>query len=152
MISTRSEALNFIQDERSRSGIAPEPTRAIIPDPGVLTTVLADSDLAALRMKMPFLRDFSDAFIRSTKPECLLKMVATSMKMKDLEYKKDAEEKLANNRAALGANPTPVKDGLDDRWLVLHPARFLPGAGCCKAVVGRPGDGGIDGSPTPRQL
>jgi hypothetical protein len=85
VIATRSEALNFIQDERSRSGAAPEPTRVIIPDPGNSATVLADSDLAALRMKMPFLRDFTDAFIRSTKPECLLKMEATSMKMKELE-------------------------------------------------------------------
>jgi hypothetical protein len=96
---------------------------------------MADSDLVALRMKMPFLKDFSDAFIRSTKPECLLKMEATSMKMKELEFKKDAEEKLANNRAALGTNPTPVKDGVDDRWLLLHPARFLPGAGCSAAKL-----------------
>ena len=135
MIATRSEALNFIQDERSRSGAAPDPVRTNIPDPGSSTSVMADSDLAALRMKMPFLKDFSDAFIRSTKPECLLKMEATSMKMKELEFKKDAEEKLANNRAALGTNPTPVKDGVDDRWLLLHPARFLPGAGCSAAKL-----------------
>jgi hypothetical protein len=75
-------------------------------------------------------------------PESLLKMEATSLKMKEMERTKDAEEKLAANRAALGTAPTILKEGKGDRWSIIHQGRFLPGAGCSAArfwlATGRP--------------
>jgi hypothetical protein len=83
-----------------------------------------------MKEKFPFLQGFSDSFLRANKPESLLKMEATSLKMKEMERSKDAEEKLAANRAALGSTSITIKEGKDDRWSTLHQGRFLPGAGC----------------------
>jgi hypothetical protein len=129
--STQSEARLLINDERSRSGIRVTPA----PDPAVPHSGITDSDLKTMREKFPFLREFSDSFLRANKPECLIKMEATHLKMREIERQKDAEDRLAANRSALGSNPTLVKEGLDDRWSVLHPGRFLPGAGCSAAKL-----------------
>jgi hypothetical protein len=40
------------------------------------------------------------------------------------------EDKLACNKQNLEANAVRVSSGLDNRWTVLHPARFLAGAAC----------------------
>jgi hypothetical protein len=55
-------------------------------------------------------------------------MEATHHKIRELERQKDAEDRLVANRSALGNNPTTVKEGLDDRWNILHPGCFLPGS------------------------
>jgi hypothetical protein len=88
-----------------------------------------------MRAKFPFLSDFSDNFIRSTKPDCLIKMESTTLKLKESEKNRDAEDRLASNRSALGSNPRTVKEGTDDRWTVLHQGRFLGGAGCSAAKL-----------------
>ncbi len=88
-----------------------------------------------MRVKFPFLRDFSDGFLRASKPETLIKMEATHLKIRELERQKDAVDRLAANRMALARNPTTVKEGLDDRWNILHPGRFLPGAACSAAKL-----------------
>jgi hypothetical protein len=41
---------------------------------------MSDQDLAAMRAKFPFLEAFTDTFIRTTPPESLLKMEATTIK------------------------------------------------------------------------
>ena len=89
-----------------------------------------NKDIELLKEKFPFLRDFSDEFLRANKPESLMKMEATNMKMKELDRQKDAEDRLASNRSALGTSPVLLKEGQDDRWTILHAGRFLPGAGC----------------------
>jgi hypothetical protein len=98
-------------------------------------SAITDSDLAAMRSKFPFLRDFSDSFIRATKPDCILKMESTTLKIKESECSRDADDKLAANRAALGTSPKILKEGADDRWKILHEGRFLPGAGCSAAKL-----------------
>ncbi len=107
-----------------------------------------------MRAKFPFLSDFSDNFIRSTKPDCLIKMESTTLKLKESEKNRDAEDRLATNRSALGSNPRTVKEGMDDRWTVLHQGRFLGGAGCSAAKLWLSARSiqGLYGFPPPRQL
>jgi hypothetical protein len=55
-------------------------------DPGSKRVLyMSDQDMLAMRAKFPFLREFSDNFIRSTPPESLLKMEATTIKMQESE-------------------------------------------------------------------
>jgi hypothetical protein len=96
---------------------------------------ITNSDLAAMRAKFPFLAEFSDGFIRSTKPDCLLKMETATLKIRETERKREADDKLAVNRASLGLNPVSIGEGLDDRWSHLHKGRFLAGAGCSAAKL-----------------
>jgi hypothetical protein len=91
---------------------------------------MTDDDLQNLRRKHPYLADFSDNFIRNTPIGDLLKIECTAMKMKEIERNKDSDDKLAANMSALASTFTVVKEGRDNRWSELHPARFLAGAGC----------------------
>ncbi len=59
------------------------------------------SNLAAMRAKFPFLDAFTDTFIHTTPSESLLKMEATTIKMRESDRSHDADYKLAANRAAL---------------------------------------------------
>ncbi len=102
-------------------------------DPGATSLTMTDGDLASLRRKFPFLADFSDHFVRSRPMEALLKIETTSMKMKELERVRDTDDKLSTNKLALATNVTNVEAGPDNRWTVLHPARYLPGAACSAA-------------------
>jgi hypothetical protein len=91
---------------------------------------MTDEDVFQLRKKHPFLIDFSDTFIKNTPLADLLKIECTAMKMKEIERAKDADDKLAANKAALATTFTLVREGRDNRWSELHSARFLPGASC----------------------
>jgi hypothetical protein len=74
-------------------------------DPALVRSLyMSDQDLAAMRAKFPFLEAFTDNFIRSTLPESLLKMEATSIKIRESERSRDADDKLASNRAALSSS------------------------------------------------
>ncbi len=55
--------------------------------------------------------------------------------MRDSERGRDAEDKLAANRAALASTSKTVQAGTDNRWSILHEGRFLPGAGCSAAKI-----------------
>jgi hypothetical protein len=96
---------------------------------------MSDQDLAAMRAKFPFLDAFTDNFIRTTPPESLLKMEATTIKMRESERSRDADDKLAANRAALPTSTRAVAAGVDNRWSSLHEGRFLAGAGCSAAKL-----------------
>ena len=91
---------------------------------------MADLDLEGIRAKFPFLREFSDNFVRSQPLETLLKMETTSIKVQEFEKGKAASSKLAANRDKISSTFTAVLAGRDNRWDELHQARFLPGAGC----------------------
>jgi hypothetical protein len=97
--------------------------------------VLSDAEVATMRDKIPFLKDMSDGFIRSMPPQDLLKLESTSLRIREAERMKDAEERLATNRSNLGSRHKEVRAGLDDRWATLHEARFLPGAGCSSSKL-----------------
>ncbi len=140
------QAREFLNDETSRSSRPVNlfetttdnlntelPRSNGIMDPGAVGTAMTDSDLASLRKKSPFLADFSDQFVRSRPMESLLKIETTSMKIREMERTRDTDEKLSANKLALAQNVTNVKAGPDNRWTVLHPARFLPGAACSAA-------------------
>jgi hypothetical protein len=92
--------------------------------------VVSNSDLAALRAKFPFLKDFSDDFIRANKPESLIKLETANVKLKEAERSKDADDRLAHNRANIGTICVDMGMGIDDRTTHLHDGRFLPGANC----------------------
>jgi hypothetical protein len=69
----------LIRDEQSHQ-------RQGCPDPATPSaSFLSDGDMRAMRAKFPFLSDFSDNFIRSTKPDSLLKMESTTLKLKESE-------------------------------------------------------------------
>jgi hypothetical protein len=117
-----------MQDESIRAG----PTS--VPDPGYpVPASITDSDIAALKAKFPFLREFSDGFIKANKPDCLMRMETTNMKLKEAERAKDADDRLAHNRSNIGV--ISVDMGLDDRTTNLHDGRFLPGANCSAAKL-----------------
>jgi len=94
---------------------------------------ISDNDIAALKRKFPFLQEYSDNFIRHAKPDCLVKLEATNMKMKEAERSRDNDDRLAANRLALSSTPKLVQAGPDDRCSTLHEGRFLPGA-CCSTT------------------
>jgi hypothetical protein len=129
LLSTVRQSEALLSDELAHQGQA-------CPDPSSATSsAITDGDLAAMRSKFPFLRDFSDGFIRATKPDCILKMESTTLKIRESERSRDADDKLAANRAALGTSPKILKEGADDHWKILHEGRFLPGAGCSAAKL-----------------
>jgi len=91
---------------------------------------LEEGDIRALREKFPFLKDFSDSFIRSTRYSELLKTETTAIKISEFEKGRAASSRLAVNRDKLQSSFTLVKEGKDNRWDRLHDSRFLAGAGC----------------------
>jgi hypothetical protein len=114
------------------------PRNQSCPDPSVLSTQASTSldsaDIASLRKKFSFLKDFTDDFIRKTPLEVLLKTETTAIKIKEFEKNKAVGDRLANNRENLADSFTTVGQGVDNRWDKLHEARFLPGA-CCSATA-----------------
>ncbi len=123
--AVNSDARRFIRDE---SGFSRN-----IPDTGASNSGMSDSDLACLRRKFPCLADFSDQFVRSRPTETLLKIETTSLKIREMDRVRDANDKLSANKMALATNITNVEAGPDNRWTTLHPARYLPGAACTAA-------------------
>jgi hypothetical protein len=118
------------------------PPRATpVPDPAghsslaYISPHLDSGDIAGLRKKFGFLKDFSDDFIRSTPLEVLLKTETTAIKIKEFERSKAAGDRLASNREDLADTFYPVGQGVDNRWDKIHEARFLPGACCSSAAL-----------------
>jgi hypothetical protein len=125
--NTLADARELLGDESVRAG--PNSGYQARVEPSAIT----DSDLVALRAKFPFLKEFSDGFIRANKPDCIMRMETANMKLKEAERAKDADDRLAHNRSNIGV--ISVDMGLDDRTNVLHDGRFLPGANCSAAKL-----------------
>ena len=120
-------AEDLLREESSRTRrTAHQPASRPATSLGPMTT----EDIACLRARHAFLADFSDTFIRGTTIGDLMKIKTTEMKMKEMEKSKDAVDKLSSNKLALASTYTRVAEGQDNRMSMLHPARFLPGAGC----------------------
>ncbi len=96
----------LLADEAARGG---QPTC----EPAGTGSAVTDSDLAALRAKFPFLKEFSDGFIKANKLDCLMRMETANMKLREAERTKDADDKLAHNRMNIVV--ISVDMGLDDR-------------------------------------
>jgi hypothetical protein len=106
-------------------------------DPALMETsrpqqqkTLEEGDITALRSKFDFLKDFSDSFIRNTPAGELVKIETASIKINDSERARDAEDRLSANKMKLLSSTQEISAARDNRWSILHPARFLPGAGC----------------------
>jgi hypothetical protein len=131
--TTLKEAEAFIQDE---TPARPSHSRTAYDTPGENSynfgrsnsVIRDDNDVQSLRKKFNFLKDFSDNFVRTTPLEVLLKTETTSIKLKEYERNKSASARLSHNRDELASTFIQVKGGRDNRWDVLHEARFLPGA------------------------
>ena len=106
-----------------------------VPDPGRQGRNFDSSHLDILRRRHPFLNEYPDEMLTATPIDTLLKLEATSIKLKNLERAKDVEEKLAYNRESIMQNAVEVRPGKDDRWSLLHEARFLPGVACSSAKI-----------------
>lgn len=118
---------------RSRAGFnpCPDPNPASSSQPAsALTSPMENLGLENLKRKFPFLREYSDAFIQATGVDVLIKAETASMKMKDFDRSRKAEEKLLNNRESMANVQYNVEAGKDNRLDLLHDARFLPGAAC----------------------
>jgi hypothetical protein len=127
-----SSARSIMEDEMMATPMA---TRC--PDPAGPSSsghTLDVGDIAGLRRKFSFLKDFSDEFIRKTPLEVLLKTETTAIKIREYEKNKAAGDRLSHNRDELANTFIPIKLGADNRWNVLHESRFLPGA-CCTATA-----------------
>jgi hypothetical protein len=97
----------LLADKVARGG---QPTASPC-EPSGTGSAVTDSHLAALRAKFPFLKEFSDGFIKANKPDCL---ETANMKLREAERTKDADDKLAHNRMNMGV--ISVDMGLDDRY------------------------------------
>ncbi len=121
-----SSAKALYQDENNR-------TKAASCHPaskeGGRKIVKQEEDLRILRTRFPFLKDFSESFLMNTPMADLLKMGTTEMKMNELDRNKNSGNRLSDNKAALASTFTDVEAGRDNRWNVLHPSRYLAGAG-----------------------
>ena len=117
------------ETNRTRAGFNPsaDPARG---SGGGSTSAMEDLDLEGIRIKFPFLREFSDTFVKSQPLDTLLRMETTSIKVQEFEKSKAASTRLAANRDKILATFSTVLAGRDNRWDELHSARFLPGAGC----------------------
>ena len=124
--SATAEADVLLEEEGER---ARRPAR----DPvGIMqsSNALSNADIQCLKDSFPILADFSDDFIRNTPRGDLMKIQSTAYKLKESERIKDADDKLAANKAAMATKFCKLPEGKDNRCTSLHMGRFLGGAGC----------------------
>jgi len=115
-----------MQEEADRTRAGFNTTR----DPANNNSYSMGTDLNMLKAKFPFLRDYSDSFIRDTGVTNLIKAETASRKLQDYDKNKRAEDKLYCNRELLARTTINIEAGVDNRLDVLHAARCLPGATC----------------------
>ncbi len=58
-----------------------------------------------------------------------MKMASTQLKIAEFDRVKDSKDRLSTNKTNLANTFTNVEAGRDNRWNVIHSARYLPGAG-----------------------
>ena len=91
---------------------------------------ISQKDLKVMRDKFPMLNDFSEHFLQLRTLDELLRIESTSLRIRDAERAREAEERLAQNKSNLPTKFYEVRGGRDNRWSEIHPARFLPGMAC----------------------
>ena len=128
------EAETLMDEEEPFGANIADPRRRAALDPGSIYNKsqqkLSARDLATLKQRFPRLKEFSDEFLNARSMEELLKIESTSIKLKEAERRGDVEDRLALNKQNLESSVFSVPGGLDNRWTVLHSARFLGGAAC----------------------
>lgn len=128
---TIGRANSFLAEEhiRTRSGFSS------LADPGKTGNFIDITTMPELVKKFPFLNDYPADFLLSTPFEVILKAESTSMKLKEMETGRKTEARLSTNRENLLTQLTAVTAGSDNRWDLIHDARFLPGATCSAAKL-----------------
>ena len=126
MDSATAEAEVLLVEEDERARRPARDTMSVMQATGVLS----DADIQCLKDSFPVLAEFSDDFLRSTPRGDLMKIQSTAHKLKESERVKDADDKLAANKAAMATKFTKLLEGKDNRSSSLHQGRFLGGAGC----------------------
>jgi hypothetical protein len=91
---------------------------------------ISQGNLAILKGRFPHLGDFSDSFLMARTPDELLKIESTSQKLRDAERGRELEDRLHSYKTTLAMKTTEVMAGVDNRWTILHSARFIGGAAC----------------------
>jgi hypothetical protein len=76
---------------------------------------IAAADLEILKGRFAHLADFSDQFPQSRMTDQLLRIESTSLKLRDTERGRDAEDGLHANKTALATRFTTVQAGTDNR-------------------------------------
>jgi hypothetical protein len=99
------QARNLFEEENTRSR---GPTGGHEPRQGPTNSSLSEDDISVLKRKHPFLAEFSDNFIRCTPIGDLMKIQSTAMKAGEIEKAKDADDRLAVNKASLASTFTLV--------------------------------------------
>ena len=136
VIEISASARNLLGEEhaRSRAAFTSNPPQSHT-DPGMFTSAMGEADLPSMRLKFPFLNDYPDNFVRTTPFSVILKAESTQIKLKDMETSRRSEVQLSHNRESLTSTFHQVTSGQDNRWDVLHTARFLPGATCSSSKL-----------------
>jgi len=125
-------AANYLADLQPAGNPRPRTDQAQgLADPGNSGQQrISQEDLRVMRDKFPMLNDFSESFLQSRTLDELLRIESTSLRIRDAERAREAEERLAQNKSNLPTKFYEVKAGRDNRWSEIHPARFLPGMAC----------------------
>jgi len=131
LVDLTGDAIGLVLEENRFGGSA-----AADPGRDSRSGVLVSSTvMEGLKKRHPFLREYSDEELSKYSMETVLKLEATSIKLKNLEKSRSIEEKLAANRDALHETEIQVKEGVDNRMTKIHDARYLPGMTCSSAKM-----------------
>ncbi len=76
---------------------------------------ISQEDLKVMRDKFPMLNDFSEHFLQSRTLDELLRIESTSLRIRDAERAREAEERLAQNKSNLPTKFYEVRGGRDNR-------------------------------------
>jgi hypothetical protein len=133
------EALRLLEDERTRTragfNLGQQPILGDIPDPGTVSLValprpvsLPASSLKGIRGMVPLLAHLPDEYLASQSIDALIRANNAAKQADPTSSSSGVEGKLCNNFAKATAQPIDIA-GSDNRSSLLHPARFLGGAG-----------------------
>ena len=134
VVVSESESVAASEQNGGRQQAA-NPFYAQPADPANAGGRISAEDLTVLKGRFPHLADFSDSFLMSRTTDELLRIESTSMKLKDAERGRDVEDRLHANKSALASKVSKVPEGEDNRWNILHQARFLGGAVCSAQML-----------------
>ena len=124
--STRSRTT---RDSRSKRSAVQPPT-----DPEQDTSN-RETDRLELWRLLPQLKDLPGAWVKKLPMSALFQLNSTLAKERKTSEKLGVNTRLAHNAKKLARCPTEVESSPDNRKNLLHPVRFLGGAGCSLAEL-----------------
>jgi hypothetical protein len=133
------EALRLLEDERSRTragfSMGQQPFLGDIPDPGVDTVApmsrpvsMPAASLKGIKLMVPLLAHLPDEYLASQSIDALIRANNAAKQADPTSSATGLEGKLCSNFAKVSAQVVELS-GSDNRSSILHPGRFLGGAG-----------------------